>query len=155
MSFVWAQPMMRGAAGEPEGPAEQVAALLRFAAGGVLSAGVTLSVTAVLHEIFSVSEPKAAAFAMLTALSVNYVFLRYIAFPGTHVPWQRQLLLFFASTGIFRGIEYLAFLAVNVWLGVHYLVALMGVMGASFLLKFTVYDRFVFARRTGTTGGLE
>ena len=70
-------------------------ALLRFAAGGVLSAGVTLSVTAVLHEVFAVPEPKAAAIAMLAALSVNYVFLRYVAFRGTHIPWQRQLVLFF------------------------------------------------------------
>lgn len=130
-------------------------ALLRFAAGGVLSAGVTLSVTAVLHEAFAVPEPKAAAIAMLAALSVNYVFLRYVAFRGTHIPWQRQLVLFFASTGVFRGIEYLAFLAVNVWFGVHYLVALMGVMGASFLLKFTVYEGWVFARHAGTTRGQE
>jgi len=130
-------------------------ALLRFAAGGVLSAGVTLSVTAVLHEVFAIPEPKAAAIAMLAALSVNYVFLRYVAFRGTHIPWQRQLVLFLASTGVFRGIEYMAFLAVNVWLGVHYLVALMGVMGASFLLKFTVYEGWVFARRSGTTRGQE
>jgi len=130
-------------------------ALLRFAAGGVLSAGVTLGVTALLHEVFAFPEPKAAAFAMLAALSVNYVFLRYVAFRGTQLPWRRQLALFLASTGVFRGVEYLAFLAINVWLGVHYLLALMGVLGTSFLLKFLVYEGWIFARRAETPGSGE
>ena len=72
-------------------------ALLRFAAGGVLSAGVTLGVTALLHEVFGFPEPQAAALAMLAALSVNYAFLRYVAFRGTQLPWRRQLVLFLAS----------------------------------------------------------
>jgi putative flippase GtrA len=124
-----------------------LASLLRFAAGGVLSAAVTIGTTALLHEVFGVRESIAAGAGFAAALTVNYFFLRHVVFRSSHLPVGRQLMLFIGSTGVFRGSEYLAFLALNMWLRVPYWAALPSVLCASFLLKFMVYDRLVFARR--------
>jgi len=128
---------------------DTLAKLIRFGAGGVLSAGTTIGTTALLHEIFGVRESFAAAVGFAAALSVNYFFLRYIVFRHSHVAPGRQLILFIGSTGVFRGLEYLAFLVLNTWLHVPYLAALPAVLMVSFLVKFIVYDRYVFARRRG------
>jgi putative flippase GtrA len=121
--------------------------LIRFAAGGVLSSGVTLGVTALLHELVGVSESVAAAGGLATALIVNFVFLRIVVFGSRAAPIMHQLAKFLASSGAFRAFEYVAFLIVNSLFPIHYLVALILVLGSSFLLKFLVYERFVFVHR--------
>jgi putative flippase GtrA len=120
-------------------------ALGRFFAGGVVSVGVTLAVTALLHEFAAVPERIAAAIGLVTALVVNFAVLRFFAFRGTGVPLGRQLPMFLASSGVFRGLEYGGFFVLH-WLGVHYLLALVMVLGVSFIVKFLVYDKLVFAR---------
>jgi len=120
--------------------------LLRFAAGGLISAPIAIGVTALLHETFAVSEPLAAAGGLGTALVVNFFVLRHLVFASTLTPILRQLSMFLASSGVFRGFEYLGFLLLNVLLNVPYLIALVAVLGVSFILKFLVYDKLVFAR---------
>ena len=92
-------------------------ALFRFGAGGILSFGTTYGVTALLHEAFQVSEHIAAAAGFLAALIVNFFFLRHVVFRSAHIAPGRQLALFLGSTGVFRAIEYVAFLVLNI--GVH------------------------------------
>lgn len=121
--------------------------LMRFAAGGVLSSCLALSVTALLHEVLHVGESIAAGCGLGAALVVNFFFLRHVVFMGGKSPPTRQFLAFLASSGMFRGIEYLAFLVINGIFGVQYLIALVLVLGASFGLKFVFYDRVIFARR--------
>jgi putative flippase GtrA len=94
------------------------------------------------------SAPVAAALGLASALVVNFLMLRYFIFRGTQLPWGRQLLTFLASSGVFRGIEYLGFLLVNSLAGVHYLLALVLVLAGSFILKFIVYEGWVFAKRS-------
>lgn len=125
---------------------ETPAALLRFAVGGALSIGVSLGVTALLHEVFAVSEPIAAAVGLGCTVVVNFIFLRYVVFVGADTTLLRQLALFLGSSGIFRLFEYGAFLVLHLWLGIGYLIALPGVRVLSFFIKFVVYDRIVFAR---------
>jgi putative flippase GtrA len=122
-----------------------VQALGRFFVGGVVSVGVTLAATALLHELAEVPEPVAAAIGLATALVVNFLVLRFFAFRGTGMPLGKQLLMFLGSSGVFRALEYGAFYVLH-WLGVYYLLALVIVLGGSFIVKFLVYDRFVFAR---------
>ena len=121
-------------------------ALTRFFAGGVVSAGVTLGTTALLHEVAAVSEPVAAAIGLATALVVNFGVLRFFVFRGTKMPLRRQLLMFLGSSGVFRGLEYAGFFALHL-LGTHYLLALVVVLGGSFIVKFFVYEKLVFARK--------
>ena len=124
-------------------------ALLRFGMGGLLSSGVAISVTAALHELGFLTERVAAAAGLAAALIVNFLVLRYFVFRGTRLPFARQLLLFLGSSGVFRGLEYLGFLLVSGVFGMHYLLALVVVLGVSFILKFAVYEGWVFVRSAG------
>jgi putative flippase GtrA len=121
---------------------------VRFGLGGLLSSGVAVGTTVILHELGSMSAPVAAAIGLASALLVNFLMLRYFIFRGTRLPWAHQLLTFLVSSGVFRGLEYLAFLLVNTLAGVHYLLALVLVLAGSFIVKFIVYDGWVFARRS-------
>lgn len=121
-------------------------ALTRFFAGGVVSSGVTLGTTALLHEVAAVSEPVAAAIGLATALVVNFGVMRFFVFRGTKMSLGRQLFMFLGSSGVFRGLEYAGFFALH-QLGVHYLLALVMVLGGSFIVKFFVYEKLVFARK--------
>lgn len=124
--------------------------LIRFAAGGVVSSGVTLATTAFLHEIIGLRETIAAGFGLTAALVVNFLFLRLYVFRGTQRSITGQLAMFLGSSGVFRALEYAAFLVVHATLDLHYLVGLILVLGSSFFLKFVVYEGWVFARREET-----
>jgi putative flippase GtrA len=128
----------------------KLAALFRFGLAGLLSAAVALGSTALLHEAGWLEERVAAAVGLVAALSVNFLVARFYVFRGTHVGVWRQLTAFLASSGAFRGLEYSGFFIVNTALHVHYLIALMLVLGCSFILKFFVYEGWVFARSRGT-----
>jgi putative flippase GtrA len=125
--------------------------MFRFAAGGVLSSAVTLGVTALFREVFGIRESIAAAAGLASAMVVNFLFLRHVVFASGATPISRQLTMFLASNGVFRVLEYLGFLVVIGMLNVHYLLALIMVLGVSFLFKFLVYERFVFSHRDSAT----
>lgn len=118
----------------------------RFALGGVLSSAVVLGVSAFLREGGFVGERVAAGLGLATSLVVNFNVLRHFVFRGTQQPLVRQWFEFLASSGIFRGLEYLAFLLVMGVFHVQYLVALLGVLATSFGLKFLWYEGRVFRR---------
>jgi len=127
----------------------RLASLVRFGIGGVLSSGVALGSTALLHELGSVNERLAAAVGLAAALTVNFVMLRFFVFRGTRSAFVPQLLVFLGSSGVFRGLEYAAFFALNALLHVQYLLAMVAVLGCSFILKFLVYEGWVFVRGSG------
>jgi putative flippase GtrA len=124
----------------------RLAALIRFGLAGLLSAGVALGTTALLHEAGWLDERVAAAIGLAAAFSVNFLVARFYVFRATHIGVWRQLTVFLASSGLFRGLEYYGFFIVNTALHVHYLIALVLVLGCSFVLKFLVYEGWVFAR---------
>lgn len=124
-------------------------ALARFALGGVLSSAVVLGVTALLRESGIAGERVAAAIGLATSLVVNFHVMRRFVFGGEQRPVARQALEFLASSGAFRGLEYLAFLALNAVFHVHYLIALVLVLGTSFGLKFLVYEGWIFRGKRG------
>lgn len=115
--------------------------------GGVLSSSVVLGVSALVREGGFASERVAAGIGLATSLVVNFNVMRYFVFRGTQQPLLRQFGQFLASSGVFRGLEYVAFLVVNAVFQVHYLLALLLVLGTSFGLKFVVYDTWVFRRK--------
>jgi putative flippase GtrA len=121
--------------------------LFRFGLGGLSSSGITIGVTVALHELAFVAERFAAATGLATALTVNFLVLRYFVFHRTRMSLVPQLLLYLGSAGVFRGLEYLGFLLVNTAFGTHYVAALVMVTGVSSMLKFVLYEGFVFGRR--------
>lgn len=123
-----------------------LASLMRFALGGVLSSGITLGSTALLHEVGSVHERVAAAIGLLLALTVNFGVLRFFVFKGTRQPVMRQLVMFLGSSGVFRAIEYCGFLLLSQVLKVQYLLAMLATLGVSFILKFAIYELWIFRR---------
>jgi len=126
--------------------ADRARSLVRFAAGGVASATVVLGVSAFVAESGLASERIAAGVGLVTSFAVNFVVLRRFVFRGTERPVARQALEFAASSAVFRGLEYLAFLAVHALLPLHYLVSLVLVLGTSFGAKFLWYEGRVFRR---------
>jgi len=118
--------------------------------GGVLSSAVVLGVSAFLREGGFVGERVAAGLGLATSLVVNFHVMRHFVFRGTRQPLLQQALQFLATSGVFRGLEYLAFLLVNTVFHLHYLLALVLVLGTSFLLKFLVYEGWVFRRAPPT-----
>lgn len=125
----------------------RLASLARFAMGGVLSSSVVLGVSALVREGGFAGERVAAGIGLATSLVVNFNVMRYFVFRGTQQPLLRQFAEFLASSGVFRGLEYVAFLLVNAVFHVHYLLALLLVLGTSFGLKFAVYDSWIFRRK--------
>jgi len=123
-----------------------LASLARFALGGVLSSGVSLGSTALLHEVGAVHERYAAAAGLVLALVVNFAVLRFFVFKGSRQPVARQLLMFLGSSGVFRGIEYGGFLLLSQVWGVQYLLAMFLTLGLSFVIKFAVYELWIFRR---------
>jgi len=129
--------------------ASRLPALVRFGLGGVLSSTVVLGLSALLAETGTAGTRVAPAFGLAASLAVNFAVMRRLVFRGTQRPLARQAVEYLASSGVFRGLEYLGFLVVDSVLHLHYLVALVVVLGTSFGLKFVWYEGFVFRRSAG------
>jgi putative flippase GtrA len=126
--------------------------LVRFGLGGVVSSAVAIGGTALLHEMAGMPERIAGAGGLAASLLVNFVVLRFFVFRGTQISVWRQLPMFLATSGVFRALEYAGFFVVNTYLHLQYLLALVVVLGTSFLLKFLVYEGLVFVKKAGTPG---
>ena len=102
--------------------------------------------SALLHEVLGMREAVAAAGGLASALTANFFALRYIVFTGTVVGAPLQLAGYLGSAGVFRAVEYCGFLLVNALTHFHYLLTLLIVLGASFFMKFLVYEKWIFKR---------
>lgn len=112
----------------------------------MLSIAITLGVSAFLHEVLGLSESLAAGGGLASALTANFFALRYVVFAGTMVSTPLQLVGYLGSSGAFRAAEYCGFLLLNAFIQFHYLVTLVIVLGASFFMKFLVYEKWIFKR---------
>ncbi len=68
------------------------------------------------------------------------------------MPIRRQFAAYTASAIGFRVSEYLGFLALHTILGVHYIITMFVVQGATFVIKFFFYGRLVFRGRQDGEG---
>jgi len=116
--------------------------VVRFGVMTGMSASVTIGLPIILHELFGVTPQHAAAVAFLIAFLLNFVSLRRLVFRSSHGA-GRDLLTFIASSLVFRGIEYVAFLLLTTVAHIHYVIALMGVLTLSTLAKFVWYRRIM------------
>lgn len=124
-------------------------AFLRFAAAGVLSMGIilgalTLFTAAGLH-------PSAAyALALALAFAVNFLVNRHFVFASggaAHGGVARQATTYLASSLATRGAEWAAFSLLTAAVPIPPALAAILVQGVSMVVKFHVFQRFVFARK--------
>jgi putative flippase GtrA len=116
-----------------------------------LSFGIHTGLPPLLHEVFQVVEEIACAAALIVVFVLNYFLQRFYVYQARQGCARKQLLLFLASSILFRGLEYIAFLIVFNIFGVQYLLAYIGVLCCSFIIKFFFYGRYVFQEPPSTT----
>lgn len=122
---------------------------------GLVSFTLNVGLSALLHEVFGASEELSFGISLAVVFAVNFLACRYLIFRAAGGNLIRQLTAFALSSLAFRGIEYVAFLTLHSVLGIHYLIAIISVLGASMISKFFFYRGAVFAgqnesNRTGS-----
>ena len=116
--------------------------LFRFATMSAISALVTLGLPIFLHEMLHIGQKAAVACGQASVFSINFALIRVFVFRSSgHL--GRQFLHYAGSAAVFRGLEYVAFLALFQWAGLFYVTALVITLGTSTLIKFVWY-RFLF-----------
>ena len=113
----------------------------------MLSAGLSIGLTALLHEVLSASPELGYGIALVTVFIVNFLTLRQYIFRDGRGHVGKQLGMHALTSASFRGSEYLGFLVLHTWLGVYYLLAVLIVQTIAFVGKFVVYSRLVFPVR--------
>lgn len=126
--------------------------MAKIAGLGVISAGLNISITVVLHEILGVMVEVSFLVGISTVMIVNFFAARSI-FRAQGGDSRRQFVMFVISSLCFRGGQYLSFLALHTWLGIPYLLAIIVVLGAFFLFKFFFFRDVVFAPRQAADAG--
>lgn len=126
--------------------------IARFGVQAVLSAVITLGLPALLHEAFGVPVEGAVAAALAIAFVFNFLAMRLLVFRSA-APASGQFLRYACAAALSRLFEYGLFLALHGPLGLTYLPALAGVLVTATVLKFTVYQRFVFGAQPPLVAG--
>jgi len=116
--------------------------LLRFGMATGLSAIVSLGLPLFLHELLHVEQKVAVGISQASVLLMNFLTLRLFVFRGKG-SIRGDLMRYFGSAAVFRGLEYLSFLALFELAGLFYLTALVITLLTSTLIKFVWY-RFIF-----------
>jgi putative flippase GtrA len=120
-------------------PNHPLAQMVRFGVMTIMSASMTVGLPIVLHELFGVRPEVAAAIAFASAFLLNFLSLRRLVFRSNRGAGH-DFVTFLLSSLVFRGGEYLAFLA-TLAVHVHYIVGLLSVLTLSALAKFFWYRR--------------
>jgi len=122
-----------------------LARLMRFGAFGAAGFVLNIAVTVTLTEVFGAPEELAFALGLVMVFTFSFVTGRYLIFAdAVQGDPRKQLAKFTLSSAAFRGTEYLGFLLLHTVLGFPYLVAIVLVLGVSFLTKFFTYSTVVF-----------
>ncbi len=116
---------------------------VRFFGVGLITFPVGVGVTALCHEIFRLPEKFAAAIALTVLLVLGFILARRVVFISNG-NIGRQAWRFLLVAAMARATEYVLFLCLSILAGLHYLVALVGALGLSFVLKFIIYRSWIF-----------
>ncbi len=116
---------------------------VRFCTAGAFSASFTVLVPVILHEIFNVRQEIAVAISLASIFIINFFLMRLFVFNSDGA--RRKQAVSYAITAIlFRSGEYLYFLLLFNYFGIHYVVALATVLVSVTVIKFMTYRFFVF-----------
>jgi len=120
----------------------------RYLLLSALSFALTIGITAGLREWFGVPPEISFAVALAVVFLTNFAGMRWWVFRGT----QRAMIVQFVGFGLsslsFRGLEYCGYLLLYRVAGIPYLVAAVATIGISFVVKYAVYDSWLFSRRS-------
>ena len=119
--------------------------IARFGFTSAVSAVVTLGLPILLHAGLRIDPRIAVATAFVVAFFVNFALTRWFVFRSAGSA-RGDFVRFAASSVVFRGLEYLAFLALYEG-GMTYYVAQVIVVGVSFVFKFIALRRLVYGKR--------
>jgi putative flippase GtrA len=126
-------------------PSSTLGRMARFAAMGAAGFGLNIAITVSLHEGLGASEELAFAVALTAVFVFSFLTSRHLIFSGaSRGDPKRQLIRFALSNAGFRVAEYVGFLVLHTLLRLPYLLAIVGVLGCSFLTKFITYSTVVF-----------
>jgi putative flippase GtrA len=125
---------------------DTVGQLIRYGVSSGASAAVSLGLPVLLHEAFGVEQKLAVAISQASILLLNFLMIRLFVFRSKSTA-RRDLAYYVGSAVVFRGLEYLLFLALFELASLHYFLALLLTLGASTVVKFGWY-RFLFHGRT-------
>ena len=120
--------------------------IMYFGASGGLIFCTNIAVTALCRELIGIPVSFAYLCGFLTAMFVSFMLCRHVIFDAALGDIRRQFLMFLVSSIFFRGLEYLAVIAVYEMLRLHYLLVLASIQTMSFILKFFYYRGMVFAK---------
>ena len=120
----------------------------RYLLLSALSFALTLGITAGLREWFGVPPEISFAVALVTVFLTNFAGMRWWVFRGTQRPVVYQFMGFGLSSLAFRGLEYCGYLLLYRVAGIPYLAAAVATIGISFVVKYAVYDSWLFSRRS-------
>jgi putative flippase GtrA len=124
-------------------------ASVRYLVMSGISFTLNIGTTATLHEGFGVAPEIAFAIALVLVFTINFIGLRWWVFAGTDRSLGSQFLGFGVSSLCFRSLEYGGYWVLLRVLAVPYLVAAVATIGVSFVVKYVVYDSWLFSRRSG------
>ena len=120
----------------------------RYLLLSALSFALTLGITAGLREWFGVPPEISFAVALAVVFLTNFAGMRWWVFRGTERPMILQFVGFGLSSLSFRGLEYCGYLLLYRIAGIPYLAAAVATIGISFVVKYAVYDSWLFSRRS-------
>lgn len=107
-----------------------------------------VALVVLLHEWMGLMEELAVALAMVASFVASFIVSRLYVFDARAGNPARQLLWFAVAHAALRVGQYVSFLLLHTWLGVQYVIAVVAISGVWVLIKFAVYQRFVFTTPT-------
>lgn len=127
--------------------------LIRFGLVGVVIFGVALGLTALLHEALGLSEELAFGITLVVVLVGGFLANRHLVFNASAGDLRHQSVHYALASVVFRGLQYLSFLALHTWLGMAYPLAITIVLWSWFLIKFFYYGARIFKVGEASTVG--
>jgi putative flippase GtrA len=124
----------------------------RFLGLGGVSFATNVGLTVVLKEWVGLIPEVALAISIVVVFTINFLACRYFVFDARLQDFRQQLFRFALASGGFRGAEYLAFVVCHRFFGVQYVVALVGILVVSMMVKFVFYQRVVFTSDAAAGG---
>lgn len=129
---------------------EPLRAMTGFGLLGLVSFTLNLGLSALFHEVMGASEELAFGISLAVIFAVNFLACRYLIFDAAGGNLAQQLTAFTLSSLVFRGMEYGAFLLLHSLIGMHYLFAIITVLGTSMISKFFFYRGAVFVEQNNS-----
>ena len=130
----------------PSALAPHLRPFAKYAATGMFSGGLGIVLTFLFTEVAGFDPRISYGCTLAVLVLVNFLIGRHIIFDAAGHRAGGQFLRFIATSGTAPLLEWSLFNLLVSQTGVHYLLAVVGVLGTSFCVKYFVYRRLVFGK---------